>query len=226
VLSELEETQEQLAESLAQAIEADVKSFVARELHDQVVQTLTTALLDMERFKAQQFGRSGVQSELALLQDAIRGALNQIRTLLSDLRDQPLADTDFVESVRNSLVAVFERRTGIAVTLSVAPSWPPVLSPRAAMNLHRAIQEALNNVMLHAGAATVQIRLDVSSDGEAIVSIEDDGRGLDERHHERGPQGLLGMTERAVLLGGQLSINSEPGRGTTVRLMVPAAGLA
>lgn len=218
--------QVQMAESLARAIEADIKSFVARELHDQVVQTLTTALLDMERFKVQQFGRQGVQSELALLQDAIRGALNQIRALLNDLRDQPLAEADFVESVRNGLVTVFERRTGIEVTLSVSPSWPSVLSARAAMNLHRAIQEALNNVMLHAGATAVQVKLDVSSDGEAIVSIEDDGRGLEERRHERSLQGLLGMTERAVLLGGRLSINSEPGRGTTVRLMVPAAGLA
>ena len=203
-----------------------MKSFVARELHDQVVQTLTTTLLDMERFKVEQFGRSGVQNEVALLQDAIRGALNQIRTLLYDLRDQPSADTDFVETVKKTLVAVFEQRTGIEVTMSVSPSWPTVLAPRAAMNLHRAIQEALNNVMLHAGARAVQINLDVSSDGEAIVSIEDDGRGLGERLHDRNPQGLLGMTERAVLLGGQLSINSEPGRGTTVRLMVPAAGLS
>jgi two-component system sensor histidine kinase UhpB len=214
------------ADNLTQSIEADVKRFVARELHDQVVQTLTTALLDMERFKSQQFGRSGVQTELALLQDAIRGALNQIRTLLYDLRDQPFADTDFVESVRNSLITVFEARTGIQVTLSVSPSWPDALSPRAAMNLHRAIQEALNNVMLHAGAGVVHIKLDVSSEGEALVTIEDDGRGLEDRRYERSPQGLLGMTERAVLLGGRLSINSEPGRGTTVRLMVPAAGLS
>ena len=215
-----------LVESLARSIEAEVKSFVARELHDQVVQTLTTTLLDMERFKAEQFGRSGVQTELALLQDAIRSALNQIRNLLYDLRDHPSADADFVESVQDSLIAVFERRTGIRVTLSVAPSWPAVLSPRAAMNLHRAIQEALNNVMLHAGAGAVHIKLDVSSDGEAVVAIEDDGRGLAEHPRHGGPQGLLGMTERAVLLGGKLSISSEPGKGTTVRLMVPAAGLA
>jgi two-component system sensor histidine kinase UhpB len=214
------------ADSLARSIEADVKRFVARELHDQVVQTLTTALLDMERFKSQHGGRSDVQSEMDLLQDAIRGALNQIRTLLYGLRDQPLADTDFVDSVRNSLIAVFEGRTGINVTLSVSPSWPAALSPRAAMNLHRAIQEALNNVMRHAAAGAVHIRLDMGSDGEASVTIEDDGRGLDERPQSRSPQGLLGMTERAVLLGGRLSVSSEPGRGTTVRLMVPAAGLS
>jgi signal transduction histidine kinase len=222
----VDESARALAEALTRSIEADVKSFVARELHDQVVQTLTTTLLDMERFKAEQFGRSGVQNELALLQDAIRGALNQIRNLLYDLRDQPSADTDFVESVQEGLIAVFERRTGIKVTLSVAPAWPAVLSPRAAMNLHRAIQEALNNVMLHAGAGAVHIKLEVNPDGEAVVAIEDDGHGLVERPRDGGPQGLLGMTERAVLLGGKLSISSEPGKGTTVRLMVPATGLA
>jgi two-component system, NarL family, sensor histidine kinase UhpB len=220
------EAAKMLAESLARSIEADVKSFVARELHDQVVQTLTTTLLDMERFKVEQFGRSSVQTEVAVLQDAIRGALNQIRNLLSDLRDQPSTEADFVESVKDGLIAVFERRTGIRVTLSVAPSWPAVLSPRAALNLHRAIQEALNNVMLHAGAGAVHITLDISPDGEAVVDIKDDGRGLAERPRHAGPQGLLGMTERAVLLGGKLSISSEPGKGTTVRLMVPAAGLA
>jgi signal transduction histidine kinase len=221
-----EESTSPSTETLTRAIEAVVKRFVARELHDQVVQTLTTTLLDMERFKSEQFGRSGVQSEMDLLQNAIRGALNQIRTLLYDLRDQPLADTDFVESIRTGLVAVFERRTGIKVTLSVSPSWPESLAPRVALNLHRAIQEALNNVMRHSGAGAVQVMLDVNASGEATVTIEDDGHGLDERREVGSPQGLLGMTERAVLLGGQLSISSEPGRGTTVRLMMPAAGLA
>ena len=92
--------------------------------------------------------------------------------------------------------------------------------------MYRVIQEALNNVMLHAAAGAVHIRLDMSSEGDASVSIEDDGRGLGERPQDRSPHGLLGMTERAVLLGGHLSVSSEPGRGTTVRLLVPVAGLS
>lgn len=213
-------------ESLARAIEADVMRFVARELHDQVVQTLTTTLVDMERFKTEQFGRSSVQSEVGLLQDAVRGALNQLRTLLHDLRGQSSADTEFVQSLRSTLVDVFARRTGIEVGLYVSPEWPGSLSPRAALNLHRAVQEALNNVAMHAGARSVEIRLDVDGEGRCIVSVQDDGRGLEEGLVGHARHGLLGMKERAVLLGGQLSISGEPGRGTTVRLVVPAAGLS
>lgn len=214
------------AESLARAVEADVKHFIARELHDQVVQTLTTMLMDLESFKAEQSGRMSVQDEVSLLQDSVRGALNQIRTLLYDLRGHSFADTDFVESVRTSLVAVFEKRTGIRVTLSVASSWPTALSPRAAMNLYRAVQEALNNVRLHSGARSVHIGLEMSSEGEAIVTVADDGQGLEEeRRAERPGLGLVGMRERAALLGGDLSIRSEPGRGTVVRLALPQEGL-
>jgi two-component system, NarL family, sensor histidine kinase UhpB len=221
-----EESAEIPADSLARSIEADVKRFVARELHDQVVQTLTTMLLDMESFKAEQSGHLSVQDEVSILQDSVRGALNQIRTLLYDLRSQPCADTDFVESVRASLVAVFEKRTGIQVTLSVSPSWPAALAPRAAMNLYRAVQEALNNVRLHAAARAVQIGLEVSPEGEAIVTVVDDGSGLEEeRRRDRPGLGLVGMRERAVLLGGDLSISSEPGQGTIVRMVVPREGL-
>ncbi len=213
-------------ETLTLAIEADVRRFVARELHDQVVQTLTTTLLDMERFKVQQTGRMSVQTEVALLQDSVRGALNQIRTLLHDLRGQSAAEGQFVESVRDTLVAVFEKRTGIEVTLTVSPSWPRTLSTRAALNLHRTIQEALNNVASHAGATAVEIRLDVNADGECVVSIEDDGRGLGATPHGNGRSGLLGMSERAVLLGGRLTVDGESGRGTMVRLVVPTEGIA
>jgi signal transduction histidine kinase len=112
------------------------------------------------------------------------------------------------------------------VNLWVSPSWPETLSPRAALNLHRTIQEALNNVARHAGARSVEIRLDLNADGECIVSIEDDGRGLEVVPDDRGSSGMLGMTERAVLLGGRLTINGEPGKGTSVRLVVPAEGIS
>ena len=214
------------ADSLTRTVEADVKRFIARELHDQVVQTLTTMLLDMESFKMEQSGRLSVQDEVSILQDSVRGALNQIRTLLYDLRGQPFADTDFVESVRTSLVAVFEKRTGIQVTLSVSPSWPVAMSPRAAMNLYRAVQEALNNVRLHAGARAVEIRLEVGPDEHVVVAVVDDGQGLEpERRRERSGLGLVGMRERAALLGGDLVVSSEPGRGTMIRMVVPREGL-
>lgn len=213
-------------DNLARSIEADVKQFVARELHDQVVQTLTTMLLDMERFKREQFGRASVQEEVSVLQRSVRDALNQIRTVVHDLRDQQIVETEFVDSIRQGLVAVFEQRTGIEVTLAVSPSWPEALPSRAALNLYRAIQEALNNVMRHANAKNVRISLEVGSEGQVIVSVQDDGQGLVEDKQHPSSVGLLGMQERAVLLGGHLSVGSRAGEGTTVRLIVPLQGLA
>jgi signal transduction histidine kinase len=213
------------AEVLARSIETDVKQFVARELHDQVVQTLTTMLLDMERFKREQFGRVSVQDEVSVLQRSVRDALNQIRTVVHDLRDQQVVETEFVESISQGLIAVFEQRTGIAVTLSVSPSWPAALPSRAALNLYRAIQEALNNVMRHAYAQNVRIGLEVGSEGHVIVTVEDDGQGLVEDKQHPSSVGLVGMRERAVLLGGHLSVGSRAGEGTTVRLIVPLEGL-
>jgi len=205
---------------LVQSIEADVKQFVARELHDEVVQTLTTMLLDMERFKRQQTGRVGVQQELAVLQHSVRGALNEIRALLYDLRNQPVLVTDFVESVQRGLIDGFEARTGIPVSLRVSPTWPAALPARAAMNFHRAIQEALNNIRLHASAHSVHIALTVGDEG-VTVTVQDDGVGIEHAAFAGPEAGLLGMHERAVLLGGHLRIDTEAGRGTTVRLTVP-----
>jgi signal transduction histidine kinase len=228
IVSTTRSFQDSLARSIeadVQQIEADVKQFVARELHDQVVQTLTTILLDMERFKREQFGRISVQDEVSILQRSVRDALSQIRTVLHDLRDQQVVETEFVHSVREGLIGVFEQRTGITVTLSVSPSWPAALSSRAALNLYRAIQEALNNVMRHAAARTVRIGLDMDGDGHAVVTIQDDGQGLGESNFNGSSVGLLGMRERAVLLGGHLSVGSHAGEGTTVRLIVPREGL-
>ena len=209
----------------AEAIEADVKRYIARELHDEVVQTLTTMLLDMERFKQEQFGRVSVLEEVTSLQGSVRSALDQIRTVLFDLRNQPLTTTDFVDSVRIDLAENFEASTGLKVDLNVSPAWPAALPARAALNLQRAIQEALNNVRRHAAASTVRIELDVVDDHRAVLVIADDGVGLDLNRRHAAEMGIPGMRERAALLGGDLAIESVPGKGTTVRLTVPLTAL-
>jgi two-component system sensor histidine kinase UhpB len=209
----------------AEAIEADVKRYVARELHDEVVQTLTTILLDMERFKREQFGRVSVLEEVTSLQGSVRSALDQIRAVLLDLRNQPLTTVDFVDSVRAEVAATFAGQPGMTIDLSVSPSWPAALPARAALNLQRAIQEALTNVRRHAAASSVRIQLDVVDDRQAMLVIADDGVGLDTDRRHAAEMGIPGMRERAALLGGDLSIESAPGRGTTVRLTVPLTAL-
>jgi len=209
----------------AEAIEADVKRYIARELHDEVVQTLTTMLLDMERFKREQFGRLSVLEEVSSLQESVRVALDQIRSVLLDLRNQPLTTTDFVDAIRHDVAQQFEARTGVRVTLNVSPAWPAALPARAALNLQRAIQEALNNVRMHAAASSVRIQLDVVDDRQAVLVIADDGVGLERERRHAAELGIPGMRERATLLGGDMTIESSPGRGTTVKLTVPLTAL-
>ena len=108
---------------------------------------------------------------------------------------------------------------------------PPALEPVAdrldgemKLAVYRIVQEALSNVLRHAGAERIGVRV-LGRDGRVVAEVEDDGAGFDVPESVEGIDrglGLLGMQERASLAGGRLEIESEPGRGTTIRLLVPA----
>ena len=205
--------------------EREVKQYVARELHDRVAQTLTGMLIELESFKVQQFGRESVLREATELQDSTRQVLQSIREMLYDLRGEPASEESFV-SVLQGLLGRFEERTRIAVELIVSPSWPNKLRSAAALNLYRIVEEALTNIRLHSGARTVRVALEWLGGAELAVVVRDDGAGLESSETLRaGGMGMLGMRERAVLLGGRLTVESRPGEGTTVQAIVPKAGL-
>jgi signal transduction histidine kinase len=205
--------------------EREVKQYVARELHDRVAQTLTGMLIELESFKVQQFGRESVLREATELQDSTRQVLQSIREMLYDLRGEPASEESFV-SVLQGMLGRFEERTRIAVELIVSPSWPNKLRSAAALNLYRIVEEALTNIRLHSGARTVRVALEWLGAAELAVVVRDDGSGLVSSETLRaGGMGMLGMRERAVLLGGRLTVESRPGEGTTVQAIVPEAGL-
>jgi two-component system sensor histidine kinase UhpB len=202
--------------------EQELKRRLARELHDQVAQTLTTMLIDMENFKGEQAGRQSVLRRVGVFQESTRKILSNIRQLLYDLRNEPGIEIGFVDAIRTGILRNFEQRTGISVKLSVSKSWPKRLASQASLNLYRIIQEALNNARLHGGARSVHVALRLRTNGSLMLTVQDDGRGiqwLDEtRHHGMG---LMGMRERAVLLGGNLEIENGVDGGTTVRVIFP-----
>jgi len=207
-------------------IEGEVKRQVARELHDGVAQSLTSVLLQMENFKQEQFGRLGVQREVTLLQGSVRDALNNIRELLYGLRGEALVHVGLVPALRRGVVKRIADSTGIDIRLSASRTWPRVVSADAALHLYRIVQEALNNVVLHSRARSVRVRMEVSADHKAVITIADDGRGMPadcDLHSSRF--GLVGMRERAALMGGDLRVGSAAGRGTTIRLTIPMEAL-
>jgi two-component system sensor histidine kinase UhpB len=200
----------------------EIRRHVARELHDVVAQALTTMLVQMENLKHEQRGSPAVLREVTGLQDSTRDALKNIRQLLYDLRGEPGVERDFVSAIRKGLLRTFQQSTGIRVRLSVSKAWPAALPSTAALNLYRILQEALSNVRQHSGAKLVKIALTQLPDNQAAVTIVDDGRGLawvdDARLHGLG---LLGMRERAMLLGGELVIENNADGGTAVRATFP-----
>jgi len=198
----------------------EIRRMLARELHDQVAQTLTTMLIELENFKVEQTGRQGALRQLDELQESTRDVLTNLRRVLYDLRGETGVEEGFADAVR-LLLARFEERTHVRVSLSVSPAWPKRLRSQAALNLYRIIEEALTNVRMHSGAGLVEVALSPAVGSNFAVSVKDDGRGADSAAGDRTPgMGVLGMQERAVILGGRLEVESVAGGGTTVRAIL------
>jgi signal transduction histidine kinase len=199
----------------------DIRDVLARELHDSVTTQLTTMLVEMEQFK-RQGGNGFFLEELERYQDVVRGVIGEARRILGGLRGEPLDVAGFVDSL-GLMLEQFQARTGISARLAAADSWPSRLASRAAHELLRIVAEALHNVRMHSAANTVAVYLSCSG-GEAILTITDDGIGHDPVD-DRGGMGVVGMRERAALVGGNLLIQSAPGEGTTVQAVFPLARL-
>ncbi len=199
----------------------DLRRLLARELHDRVAQTLTTMLINLENFRIEQLGNQSVLGEIAELQESTREVLMNLRHVLYDLRGQTGIEEGFTEAVR-ALLARFQDKTQLKVTLSVSPSWPSKLRSQAAINLIGIIEEALTNVRLHSGARLVEVVLGTVCGDQFEVEVKDDGRGAETEAGPREPgMGLLGMRERALILGGDFEVVSVMGQGTTVRAILP-----
>ena len=202
------------------AASEEIRRALARELHDRVAQTLTTMLIELENFKVEQTGRQSALRQLDELQDSTRDVLANLRHVLFELRGESGTEDGLVEGVR-ALIARFEDRTHVKVELSISPSWPAHLRTQASMNMYRIVDEALTNARLHSGATMVEVALRLARDKHLAIEIKDDGRGADEELGRAAGMGVLGMRERVVILGGILEVDTGPGRGTTVRAMIP-----
>jgi signal transduction histidine kinase len=205
---------------------------LARELHDGVNQSLTAVTLFLERLvrRAAKAGgpSAAVEKDLVEVSGAIGDAIREIRRLCGGLRPLELEHLGFSAALR-AFARTFVERSGIDLEIEI-PERLPALAPAAEINLYRIVQEALSNVAQHARARRAAVRV-AASDGRVRVVVQDDGCGFDQRHvarrgdEERG-LGLLAMSERAHLLGGELEVRSSPGRGTRIEVSVPASGAA
>ena len=200
---------------VADQIEAQVRRALARDLHDQVAQTLTTMIVEVENYKSEHAGQQRVVGQLHAVQDSARDVLSNLRQLVYELRGEEGIGGRFVDVI-GSVLTRFETNTGIATELTVGSGWPTTLRNPAASNLRSLIEEALANARRHSGAHTISVLLDCTSSDRLTVTVSDDGNGIDSVSRVTG-LGMTGMRERAILLGGRLRIEGTPGKGTTVR---------
>jgi two-component system, NarL family, sensor histidine kinase UhpB len=186
----------------------------ARELHDEVGQSLTAVILQVEQLTASvDPATAGRLSELAR---QLQGSLDDIRRIVRELRPEALDDLGLV----NALIALtsrINRQAEVRIERELAIELPP-LSAEEELVIYRVAQESLTNIVRHAEATTVQIDLE-HRDGEVVLTVSDDGRGISSGDGDAG-HGIAGMRERALLVGGRLRIDSQPMSGTTVRLAI------
>jgi signal transduction histidine kinase len=190
---------------------------LARELHDETGQALTSILLGLKPLE-QSAATDEARAEVASVRELVVSTLQGVRRLAVELRPSALDDFGLVPAV-DRLAETFREHTGIRVDLE-AQLDEERLASEVETALYRIVQEALTNVVKHAGAQRVSILLTRKPGGVAAV-IEDDGRGFDPETTREDGLGLLGMRERVGLVGGRLRIEAAPGAGTTLVAEVP-----
>jgi signal transduction histidine kinase len=220
LLTELQAAHSQLQTQADQAEElaiAKERNRLARDLHDSVAQTLYGLTLQAEAASRQLDGGklTAVQSKLAEMQESAQQTLLETRLLIYELRPPILERDGLIAALKARLDAV-ESRSG----LIVQQSFPEAINLPAKVEtgLYRIAQEALNNVIKHAQADEVKVAVRLGN-GRVILQISDDGVGFAPTAG-LGGMGLAGMRERAEQIGGTLHLESEPGRGTGIRVEV------
>lgn len=208
-----------LSKRLVELLEQDRRD-VAMALHDQIGQVLTTLKMNLELLR----GRVSQEETRAIIESAIEKASQAMsfsRNISQELRPAMLDTLGLVPSIEN-LIAQVKDSSGLAITF-FHKGISGKLKNEKELALYRILQEALTNIMKHASARAVHVTL-IRKENSILLTIEDDGKGFEYRRltsSEKGPLGIMIMRERAVQVGGNVNIDSRPGKGTHVAARVP-----
>lgn len=216
-----QQARRQLLDQLVTAQE-DERGRIARELHDQMGQHLTAIMLLIDSLKRST--KSEISSTLGQLEEVTGQLADQVESLAWELRPTALDDLG-LEIALSKYVRKWSERSLVPVDLQSAGLNNTRLPPLIETAIYRIVQEALTNIMRYARASTVGIILERQRNHVSAI-VEDNGCGFDVDALQATPSvdrrmGLLGMQERAALVGGTLHIESAPGMGTTVYLRIP-----
>lgn len=207
-----------------QRVREDERRHIARNIHDDLGASLTALQLDLTWMQKRLGGASELQRKLESMLETAAGAMEAVRHILHDLRPDVL-DHLGLWAALEGLLQDFRLRSGIRCRYACHEDAEHVrLDTAAEMAIYRIVQEALTNVLRHAAASEVTLLAEVSG-GRLQLSLQDNGRGMP-LGRQPGSFGLLGMQERARILGGELIIDSIPGQGTCISLYLAVTQVA
>jgi two-component system sensor histidine kinase UhpB len=208
------EAERRRAGSAALRAQEQERARVARDLHDEVNQSLTGLLLRLEA--ARESAPPELELELAKTKELANQAMRELLSLARQLRPTALDDLGLVAAIAGQVDQIDQ--AGIEARLREKGRFSD-LDDDVQLVIYRVAQEALSNASRHSGATRVEVSLS-RSESNVELKVADNGRGFAFEESESG-LGIAGMRERALLVGGDLTIESRPGRGTTVRLTAP-----
>jgi signal transduction histidine kinase len=219
----MKESREQLQSLSRRLVEVQEheRRYVARELHDEAGQALTSLMIQLKLLQRDAADPDRVQAGIAELMGEVEAVMENLHRLAMDLRPASLDHLGLIAALDQYCQTLAQQHT-IQVAFEVMGIEGRV-APKVETALYRIVQEALNNVIRHGQATRVDVLLERRGD-RIVAIIEDDGRGFDPET-AAGPDrlGLVGIQERAMALGGSLTIESSPSEGTAIFVEVPHA---
>jgi signal transduction histidine kinase len=200
-----------------QEVREDERGHLARELHDELGALLTAAKLDVARIKAR-LGNSlpEVSERMEHLTVTLNSGIALKRRIVEDLRPSSLSHLGLVASLE-ILAREFADRSGLVIRTSLDPV---ELGGSAQLTVYRLVQESLTNMGKYAQASHAEIKLH-NTDKTITIEVSDDGEGFDAEKVAATSHGLAGMRHRVEAAGGELIVDSEPGKGTRIRAELP-----
>ena len=223
-VSEFEKRQNQkllaLSETAVKAAAIQERRRITYELHDGILQSLATIILRLESCRTRLLeSQNELRRDIEGIEDFTRASMTEIRNFLAGKETQPLTPGTLIEKLRDEL-KFLQQSLGLEVILESIPE-DPSLPHEIEREVYYALREALTNVTKHSHASRAEIQV-VQTPDLLEASLKDNGVGFDQdKQKNRGGLGLSGMEDRIKKIGGQLTIKSSPGLGTSISLAIP-----
>lgn len=204
-----------------ESIKEEQNTRIAREVHDELGQALTAMNLELMWISKKHSNEPDIVNRMSMLSELVANTIITVRKISSDLRPKLLDQLGIIPAIESQLKD-FSARTGIPSEL-IAPEKNILLNDNASIMTFRIFQEGLTNIARHSNAENVTVIIKRINNESLLINIDDDGCGFDieKAVYNTNSLGLIGMKERAAIIGAELDIRSNPNTGTEINLKIP-----